>query len=57
MINHIQILLYLPLSLELFQLFEDYFEKVGIFNITIDRILYHNIDISFSLLFFELVAA
>ena len=32
--------------------FEDYFEKVGIFNITIDRILYHNIDTSFSLLFF-----
>lgn len=32
--------------------FEDYFEKVGIFKISIDRILYHNIDTSFSLLCF-----
>ncbi|MBK8853213.1 MAG: hypothetical protein IPN10_03675 [Saprospiraceae bacterium] len=32
--------------------FEDYFEKVGIFKITIDRILYHNIDTSFSILCF-----
>jgi hypothetical protein len=32
--------------------FEDYFEKVGKFKITIDRILYHNIDTSFSLLCF-----
>lgn len=30
--------------------FEDYFEKVGIFKISIDRILYHDIDTSFSLL-------
>jgi len=32
--------------------FEGYFEKVGIFTITINRILYHNIDTSFSLLYF-----
>jgi hypothetical protein len=32
--------------------FEDYFEKVGIFKIIIDRILYHNIDTSFGLLYF-----
>lgn len=32
--------------------FEGYFEKVGIFRITINRILYHNIDTSFSLLYF-----